>query len=57
MADIHIVDIEERSIKAVLIDGLFEPSAHAGVEFDEKRIYRCLDCGKEFFFFGRCPRS
>ena len=50
MTDIHIVDIEERSVKAVMVDGLYEPSTHDEVQFHEDRKFRCLDCNEEFFF-------
>jgi len=50
MADIHIIDIEERSVKAVVIDGLLEPSTKSGIKFDNKRVFRCLDCSQEFHF-------
>ena len=50
MADIHIIDREERSVKAVVIDGLLEPSTKSGIKFDNRRVFRCLDCDKEFLF-------
>ena len=50
MVDIWVVDIEERAVPAVLIEGKLEPTTKHEVLTHCYRVYRCEDCKEEFYY-------